>query len=148
MARHVLVDGGWMWLETCYRCNAPFAMSEELHTAAMERREAFQFYCPNGHGQHYVTGESEKDKLRRERDRLAQRVAEYQEYWQDASKRAEAAERRVSAARGQITKLKKRASNGVCPCCNRTFADLARHMHSKHPGFVQEPDATETVVVN
>jgi hypothetical protein len=24
---------------------------------------------------------------------------------------------------------------GVCPCCNRTFQQLARHMKAKHPGY-------------
>lgn len=32
------------------------------------------FYCPNGHS--LTFGDTELDKLRRERDRLAQRVAE------------------------------------------------------------------------
>jgi hypothetical protein len=28
--------------------------------------------------------------------------------------------------------VQKRVGNGVCPCCNRTFEDLARHMKVKH----------------
>lgn len=28
--------------------------------------------------------------------------------------------------------------HGVCPCCNRTFSDLQRHMASKHKGFAAE----------
>ena len=47
------------------------------------------------------------------------------------------------AAKGQISKLKKRASAGVCPCCNRSFQNLRRHMGNKHPEFVGEQ---ETVV--
>lgn len=26
-----------------------------------------------------------------------------------------------------------RIGAGICPCCNRTFSQLARHMQSKHP---------------
>jgi hypothetical protein len=26
-------------------------------------------------------------------------------------------------------------ANGVCPCCNRTFQNLARHMAGKHPDY-------------
>lgn len=26
---------------------------------------------------------------------------------------------------------------GVCPCCNRTFKNLARHMAGQHPGFTE-----------
>lgn len=42
----------------------------------------------------------------------------------------------ASYARGQLTKLKRRVSNGVCPCCNRSFADLHRHMTEKHPDYL------------
>ena len=47
----------------------------------------------------------------------------------------EGAERRASAARGQVTKLKNRAAAGVCPCCNRQFQNLKNHMATKHPEF-------------
>lgn len=35
----------------------------------------------------------------------------------------------------ESAKLKKRASAGICPCCNRTVSQMARHMKSKHPEF-------------
>lgn len=148
MASEIRVGHRTMWLETCCRadCRATFAMSDEQHAIAMERREDFKFYCPNGHGQWYVSGETEAEKLRRERDRAVQQLAEWQDYEREARERAERAERRVAAAKGQVTKLKKRASHGVCPCCSRTFADLARHMAGKHPGFVAEPQAADLVV--
>lgn len=152
MAKQVAVGQRYMWLETCCSCNTPFAMSDEVHAIAMERREKFSFYCPNGHHQYYISGESEADKLRRERDQLTQRLAqkddEIRAAWATANQQSDfvkAGERRIAAAKGQITKLKRRASNGVCPCCNRTFFDLQRHMHSKHPGFISEPDATDHV---
>lgn len=33
------------------------------------------------------------------------------------------------------TRIKNRVKNGVCPCCNRTFENLARHMQAKHSDF-------------
>lgn len=65
--------------------------------------------------------------------------------------RREAAERRVqatrdllyaeershAATRGHLTRTKKRGGHGVCPCCNRTFQQLARHMKSKHPDYAE-----------
>lgn len=30
----------------------------------------------------------------------------------------------------------KRIHNGVCPCCNRSFVNLQRHMKTKHPEVV------------
>jgi len=49
--------------------------------------------------------------------------------------RIEMERRRVSAARGRVTKIKRRVQHGVCPCCNRTFSNLASHMKTKHPEF-------------
>lgn len=34
--------------------------------------------------------------------------------------------------------LRNRAAAGVCPCCNRTFEQLGRHMTTKHPEYVKE----------
>jgi hypothetical protein len=104
----------------------------------MLRRSGQSFYCLWGHSQHFTQGPSETALLRQERDRLKQNAA----YLEDRANRLrderDAATRRASAARGQVTKIKKRVGNGVCPCCNRTFADLQRHMASKHAGFVAE----------
>jgi chemotaxis response regulator CheB len=54
--------------------------------------------------------------------------------------------REHSATRAQLTKTKKRVANGVCPCCNRTFKQLARHMKAKHPEFVGAVDAARREV--
>lgn len=48
------------------------------------------------------------------------------------------AERKLAAQKGVTTKLKNRAKAGVCPCCNRTFKQLAAHMKNKHPDFARE----------
>jgi DNA repair exonuclease SbcCD ATPase subunit len=83
-------------------------------------------------------GESDETKLRRERDRLTQRLAEKDDELRRQRERVEAAERRGAAARGQVTKIKNRIGHGVCPCCNRTFENLHRHMASQHPTFTAE----------
>jgi hypothetical protein len=128
----------------CCRCGAPIRLPGELYRSA-KRSPAISFWCAYGHEQHFPAGETEADKLRRERDRLTQKLAEKDDdiarerrMREREREEREAAERRASAARGQVTKLKKRASNGVCPCCNRTFGDLARHMATKHPTFLAE----------
>lgn len=46
--------------------------------------------------------------------------------------------RKCSAIKGVATRIKRRVSAGVCPCCNRTFQCLARHMATKHPDYQQE----------
>jgi hypothetical protein len=50
----------------------------------------------------------------------------------------ERTERQLTATRGVVTRIKNRVGHGVCPCCNRTFQDLARHMKGKHPDYAKE----------
>jgi len=120
--------------KNCPVCFIDYAIPKAMNDK--RRAEGGNWFCPNGHSLH--VSETTTDKLTRERDQLKQRVAEWQDYERQASERAEAAERRASAARGQVTRLKNRAANGVCPCCNLTFANLQRHMASKHAGFLAE----------
>lgn len=35
--------------------------------------------------------------------------------------------------------IKKRVQGGACPCCNRHFVQLERHMATKHPEIVGLP---------
>lgn len=44
----------------------------------------------------------------------------------------ESAERERAIAQAEIARQKKRSSAGVCSCCNRSFANLRRHMATKH----------------
>jgi len=64
------------------------------------------------------------------------------EWWRkDAEAKAESlqVERNHSKAiRGELTKLKKRVTNGVCPCCHRSFQNLRRHMATKHPNEAKD----------
>lgn len=114
-----------MWLVlkpvTCCECGVSFGMPEAMRN---KRREDGQlFHCPNGHSQHYT--ETEAAKLRKQLE-AKERALEFERN----SRRAE--ENAHRATKGQLTKLRKRASNGVCPDCHRTFANVARHMKSKH----------------
>lgn len=125
-------SGVW---SACYKCRSDMWIPQALHEAAMAGRGTIEFYCAYGHGQVYAVGETEADKLRRERDRLAQQIAQRDDEIAHQLKLREAAERSVSAMRGQVTRIKNRVGNGVCPCCNRSFSDLTRHMHTKHPEY-------------
>lgn len=138
------MDRGWtrdgqLFIEECFQCKTKFGMSAELHRVALEARERFSFYCPYGHSQHYVTGESETDKLRRERDRAIQRTAEWQDQARLEEERRKEVEKTLAVTRGQLTKTRKRVAGGVCPCCNRHFSALERHMHTRHPDYQKEP---------
>lgn len=116
----------------CASCGMTFGIAKDFQTR--RRNDHQNFHCPAGHTNVY-NAESEAEKIRRERDRLAQRVAERDDDVRRERDARMAAERSASAVRGQMTKLQKRAANGVCPCCTRSFTNLKRHMDTKHPGF-------------
>jgi hypothetical protein len=88
------------------------------------------FYCPNGHRQHF-SQESEKEKMRRERDIARQQLARVE---QEVAK----AQRETLQAQKETKRLKKRAAMGICPCCHRTVSQMERHMKTKHPEFITE----------
>lgn len=122
------------WSE-CYKCKTSMWIPPALEEAARHAPGVITFFCAYGHGQVYAVGETEAEKLRRERDRLAQQIAQRDDEIRRQRELREATERQLAAAKGQVTKIKNRVSAGVCPCCNRSFENLMRHMHSKHPDY-------------
>lgn len=118
---------------TCCRagCETQFAVPDAVKETW--RRNGTTFYCPHGHTQWY--GKSTEDRLR---DRLAdaERVAEQERQSAKAARaREQMALHSLRAQKGAKTRLKNRIKHGVCPCCTRTFQDLARHMQTKHPDY-------------
>jgi len=110
--------------QTCISCGVKFCIPKELDDKLRQNHKSF--YCPNGHSQCYV-GETEAEKLRKELKRKEQEVADQVQ----AKLKAQAA---LNIAEGKL----KRVSKGVCPCCNRSFSDLQRHMKTKHPEKVKK----------
>jgi superfamily II RNA helicase len=127
----VLAFSGNLVVEECYKCHVMFAMPQDLKDRCL-RNHNIEFFCPNGHGQVY-TGKTEAQKLR---ERLAEeeRKAEaLRARARAAEDQRDAAERSKAATKGALTKAKKRAVNGVCPCCQRHFPNVQKHMEAKHP---------------
>lgn len=106
------------------------------HFIKNARQDGRTFYCPNGHK--LTFGDNELDKLKKQLAREETRRAQAQAYASDQRERANATERRLSAQKGVTTRLKNRVSKGVCPCCNRHFVDLERHMKGQHPEFMED----------
>lgn len=134
---------GWnrdntFFVETCYTCKVEFGLPRSVYEVLQQMAEKTTFYCPYGHPQHYVSGQTEAEKLRQERDRLTQRLAEKDDTIRALEDARVAAEKRASVQKGKVTRLKNRTAAGVCPCCNRHFTALERHMHTKHPEFRKE----------
>ncbi len=136
----MLRDSDTLVRVTCCRCDEQFGMTRERHRVA--KRTEQTFYCPNGHKQYFPLGKSDLEQLQEERDRLIEQRDAANEQARRQRKAKEAAQRSASAYKGQTTKLKNRAAAGLCPCCNRSFENLARHMKTKHPDYVKAEDKT------
>lgn len=129
MTKIVTIDGINYARICCYKCAVLFLLPEKLNRTALQKGPDHTFWCPNGHAQAYT--ESATDKLRLERDRAVQEQARLELEKREAEAKAAKAER-------ALQRHKKRSAAGTCPCCSRTFSQLARHMKTRHPDFVAE----------
>lgn len=113
----------------CGACGIPFGVP--INFAKSRKSDGKLFYCPNG----CHIGFNNKDEIERLKGQLENERAD-RAYWREEYAKES---RSHSATRGRVTKLKKRVAAGVCPCCTRTFQNLARHMAHQHPEY---PEAT------
>lgn len=118
----------------CGTCGVFHTIPETKYDSCL--REGGFWTCPNGHSRGWKEGEekTEINQLRRERDRLKQDAARLEDERREAVERMENAQRAVK-------KMKKRAAAGTCPCCQRTFSNMATHMKRQHPEFVVDTGA-------
>lgn len=128
-----MTPGKW---EKCFWCNSDMWIPPSLYEAALAGREKIAFYCAYGHSQHYVTSQSETEKLRLERDRLKQNTARLEQERLEALSTANAQRDRALKAEGALKRLKKRSAAGACPCCKRTFSNMATHIRKQHPEYL------------
>lgn len=126
---------GTLVVESCPACGVAHAIPDSLQRKA--KRDGIGVYCPLGHRWAY-TRTVEQDLAEAKRDA---------EYYRGRLKEEQTAhsrtERRLNATRGVVTRTKKRVAAGVCPCCHRTFQQLARHMAGQHPGYAAAETAGE-----
>ena len=106
----------------CGHCGIKFAVPESWR--AEKQETGISWYCPNGHCRAYT--ESDAAKYRRLLEEERQRHS-------NTLSRLNTTELTKEKFKKELARITKRVSAGVCPCCNRTFQQLARHMKTKHP---------------
>lgn len=127
---------------TCaeHGCGIVFAVEDGFDSRRREDHRTF--YCPNGHTLSY-RGKTEEQKQRERADRLQKQVEQREADLRFEQRRLDNERRAHAATKGQLTKTRKRVANGVCPCCNRSFADLGRHMAHQHPEYAEGQPVAE-----
>jgi sRNA-binding protein len=119
-------------INECGGCGVTWGITRSYE--AERRKDHKTFYCPNGCWRYFPQKNTE-ERLRAELARTEGALVEERQ-------RAEHAKRQLAAAKGRITRMRKRAAAGVCPCCNRQFTQVLRHMRAKHPDEMAEMTAT------
>jgi hypothetical protein len=104
----------------------------------MEGRSKISFHCGYGHSQHFCDEDDEIVKIRRERDRLKQQIAQREDMITNLQIRNHDLLSKNDRLTKESGRLKRRAAAGTCPCCNRTFRQLTAHIKNKHPEFMAE----------
>lgn len=110
----------------CGECGGVYAINERYREQQYKKGGTWTCpYCKTGWG---YSGNSENEKLKRELEAERKRKLE-------ALDRANAAMFERDMAQKDLKRHLVRSKNGVCPCCKRTFKQLAAHMKTKHPEF-------------
>lgn len=130
---------------TCW-CGINHAVPENLRSFQERQhrdgKNVMSIYCPLGH-EHRPAGEGKAARLARELEEEKDRRARIAAARDRERARADENERRRIAQKAATTRLGKRAKAGTCPCCNRTFKQLARHMANQHPEFDPAAEAVD-----
>lgn len=127
-----------VFTSVCYTCKCEMWLPQALYDAAQHAKGVITFYCAYGHGQVFAKGETDLDKMRRERDRLYQEMAYKDDLLKEIGRKLDASQDMLRREKAAATKAKKRSAAGTCPCCHRTFRQMALHMANKHPTFKAE----------
>lgn len=107
--------------EECCKCGMVFAMPEQFQKR--RRDDGDRFFCPSGHAQVYT-----KPRIKI----IEEQLEEAERKMRAAKCEALNAQSRAQQAEEKLRKQTKRVHAGVCPCCNRSFTNLRRHMATKH----------------
>lgn len=124
----------------CPDCGITYAVPDRWLKEKQDTNGAF--WCPNGCERHFCgeTASAKAKRLERELRQTSDDRDWFKRRTDELANEAEHERNRAKGYKGQLTKVKKRISNGVCPCCNRFFENLHRHMATKHPDYAAQED--------
>lgn len=128
-----IVESVELTVFNCGECAGTYAINERYRRQKQENTGGW--HCPYCESSWGYFGKTQAQKLE---EKLKAAEESRRSAWRETEKTSERldAERRShTATKGHLTRKKKRAANGTCPCCNRTFKQLAAHMKNKHPEY-------------
>ena len=127
MTETILIRNQRHIVDECITCGVFYTCPEVVF---IQQRDGGGYHtCPNGHRQGWDKAGSENAQLLRRAQRAEQEEARLAE-------EVRLAEQREARAKAETKRVAKRANAGICQCCNRSFANVERHMRLKHPNIV------------
>lgn len=102
-------------------CDQSFGMSLRFYDET--RRTGNCWHCPSGHPRIWAGKTTE------------QQLADAQARETALQDQLTAAVNEAEQTRVALLRDRQRFANGVCPCCNRSFENVRRHMATKHPDY-------------
>ena len=117
---------------TCGVCGGVYAILERYRQHKAEQGGYWHCpYCQNtwGFSKEVSLIEKAQREARTANDMLARERAEHEQTTMS-----------LRAHKAAKTRLKNRIANGICPCCNRYFKNLHKHIKTEHPKFINEND--------
>ena len=112
----------------CSSCGVGFGLESSFRERRLSDRKSF--YCPWGHSQ-WFPGKTDAQIV----SELKAQIATKNDLLASTQREVDKRYRLQRAAEGKTRAIKRRVAHGVCPCCTRSFQNLAQHMANKHPGF-------------
>ena len=121
--------------EECCSCHMIFAVTTSFQEEMKDTHNSF--CCPKGHWQSYRS-ESETEQLQKIIQQKDNEIRIQTELKEETRQERDQIKKSLIAIKGHKTRIQKRIAAGVCPCCNRSFNNLHRHMNTKHPKYITE----------
>lgn len=126
-----LTYAGTLHILTCGECSIPHAIPVEMYRDRLDN--GGDWWCPNGHKLHFLTTEKHRLEAELAREKKLRGWSESRET--SLRDQLGATERSLRGHKAAKTRIKNRIAAGVCPCCKRSFQNVARHMAGQHPNF-------------
>lgn len=118
----------------CCRCSMNFQMPRDFYE--LRKSDGKEFFCPVGHQQYFT--ETEISSLRKQLQSALSSKHFYQERADHYRESMIKEERRTRGLKSALTLTKKRIAKGKCPCCDKNFDDLRKHIEEKHKTYKEK----------
>ena len=121
------------YIVECGCCGGVYAILERVRLQKEREGKSWTCpYCDTGWG---YSDNGTNAELKRELAKAEQAIKLERKQTEWARQDARNAKNSARGYKAAKTRIKNRIAHGVCPCCQRTFENLARHMANKHPDY-------------